>query len=257
MAVGDVVPELDGLPVSNVEDVHARPREASATVLLVKDHDLLAESLRIALTAEGIDVRLAPLSCRQDVIEAARQTRPSVVLLDLDLGAPIGDGGTLVQPLVDTAACVLVVTGTTRRSRVAASLAAGAIGFVAESRPLEELVASVRALSEGRPCGAQSAIRELGDRNELEAQVREDEAFATLTPREQMVPRGLWTEGPSPRSPRRASSAKARSGARSTQSSPSGTYDPKSKRWRSPGGPSGPACHFTDGPGASARALRF
>jgi two-component system nitrate/nitrite response regulator NarL len=112
-------------------------------VLLVEDHQLLAQSLSFALTAEGFRVDVAPLEDPVSVAKAAGRLRPQIVLLDLDLGAAIGDGRDLIGALRDGGARVLVVSGTEDRSRLADCLELGAVGVLSKSVPFERLVQAV------------------------------------------------------------------------------------------------------------------
>src|ERR1700742_656459 len=112
-------------------------------VLIVDDHELLAETLRLALTAEGYDVVVPSLS-PDEIFAAAQITAPDVVLLDLDLGAAGGAGCVLVEALAGGGARVAVVSGTTDRMRVAACLESGACGYVPKSAPLDDLLEAVR-----------------------------------------------------------------------------------------------------------------
>lgn len=117
-------------------------------VLIVDDHELLAESLRITLTADGYDVVVPPVR-PGDVYEAAANTPPDVVLLDLDLGEVGGDGASLVEGLAVGGAKVVVVSGTLDRFRVAACLESGACGYVSKAAPLDELLGAVRTAATG------------------------------------------------------------------------------------------------------------
>lgn len=117
-------------------------------VLIVDDHELLAESLRLTLSAEGYDVTVPPVG-PADVHEAAITSPPDVVLLDLDLGDAGGDGSVHVEALAVGGAKVIVVSGTPDRLRVAACLESGACGFVSKAAPLDELLAAVRTAAAG------------------------------------------------------------------------------------------------------------
>jgi DNA-binding NarL/FixJ family response regulator len=120
-------------------------------VLIVEDHELLAQSLHLALTAEGMASEVATLSSAEGLVEQVQTTRPDVVLLDLELGDPVGDGIPLVEPFVEAGARVVVVSGTTRRLRFAESVERGAYGFLPKSAPLDELVTAIHAAADGRP----------------------------------------------------------------------------------------------------------
>ena len=64
-------------------------------VAVIDDHRLLRASLAAALQAEGYVVVAPALSSLGDVIDVLATARPSVALLDLDLG-PFGSGEELL-----------------------------------------------------------------------------------------------------------------------------------------------------------------
>ncbi len=168
------------------------PRSA-VSVLVVEDHELLAETLRVALGSEGLRTELVAPASAQSVIAAVAQARPDLVLLDLDLGPPVRDGTVLVDRIVALGSTVLVVTGVTDRARVAAAVEAGAVGYLLKSAPFDRLLTVVREALAGRPV--------LGDaeRFELLALLRRRRdgerasraPFDRLSPREQQVLREL------------------------------------------------------------------
>ena len=172
----------------------ARPaRLQTATVLLVEDHPLLAQSLRLALTAEGLRAEIAPLTSGADVLACARRLHPDVVLLDLDLGPALGHGEELVADLVATGARVLVVTASADRTRQARCVEGGATGVVLKTQSLDELVRATAAATRGDSAGhaaqRHQLLREL--RRERRAERERREPFDRLTAREADVLRGL------------------------------------------------------------------
>ncbi len=166
---------------------------ARADVLLVEDHELLAQSLGAALTAEGVRVQVAPLTSRGELLDRVGRVRPRLVLLDLDLGPGIGDGADLIAPMTALGAVVLLVTGIEDRNRIAVAVESGAVGFVLKSQPFDELLAAVLAVLDGQ------AVLGQVERFELLAQLRRHRAenasrrapFERLTRREQQVLRAL------------------------------------------------------------------
>lgn len=162
-------------------------------VLLVEDHELLAQTLKVALASEDIASELVAPTSTRAVLSVVDQRRPSLVLLDLELGSPIGDGAALVRPIVTLGSAVLVVTGVTDLTRVAAAVEAGAVGYVAKSAPFDHLLEVVRESLAGRPVLAEA------ERFELLALLRRRRAgeetllapFRRLTPREKQVLRAL------------------------------------------------------------------
>ncbi|MGN6252129.1 MAG: response regulator [Marmoricola sp.] len=125
------------------------PRRSTATrVLLVDDHDLIAQSLALALGAEGYDASVADLHDRVRLVEQVRMAPPDLVLLDLDLG-PFGDGSTLVQPFREAGARVLVVSASTDVCRTGMALERGAVGVLDKRVAFDELLAGIRAAAWG------------------------------------------------------------------------------------------------------------
>jgi DNA-binding NarL/FixJ family response regulator len=120
-------------------------------VLLVEDHQLLAQSLSFALQAEGFRVDIDPLYDAVSIIETVRRIQPHIVLLDLDLGAGIGDGRELISAIRELGALVLVVSGSSDRVRLADCLGLGAVGVLSKTMPYERLVQAVVDVAAGRP----------------------------------------------------------------------------------------------------------
>jgi DNA-binding NarL/FixJ family response regulator len=162
--------------------------DQSVTVLVVEDHALLAQSLVIALNAEGCRARVADLIDQATLLRQVRTDRPGVVLLDLELGA-LGDGVDLVQPLTELGARVLVVSGTSDRLRLAETVERGAVGFLSKTVRFEQLLSTVLDVVAQRP------VLSTARRYELMAELRTARAarskslapFKLLTPRERTV----------------------------------------------------------------------
>jgi DNA-binding NarL/FixJ family response regulator len=164
------------------------PDQDAVAVLIVEDHTLLAQSLLIALNAEGCHAEVAELTDPATLLAQVRVSRPGVVLLDLDLGV-LGDGVDLVKPLTELGARVLVVSGTTDRRRLAETVERGAVGFMSKTVHFEQLLATVLDVVAQRP------VLSTAVRYELMAELRRARAtrskdlapFMTLTPRERAV----------------------------------------------------------------------
>lgn len=157
-------------------------------MLIVDDHELLAESLRVMLTAEGFEVVL-PAVDFASVYAAAEAAPPDVVLLDLDLGPQGGDGGALVESLAVGSARVVVLTGTSDQTRIAACLESGACGYLPKSTPLDALIEAVRVLAAGGSIlsDAERQDRLAALRRARTMRVQELAPFDQLTNRERYV----------------------------------------------------------------------
>jgi DNA-binding NarL/FixJ family response regulator len=111
------------------------------------------------------------------------------VVLDIHLGSAVGSGVDLITPLRQTGARVVMLTGETERAILAACLEAGALGWIAKSAFLVEVVASIEdALAGQSLIGRASREAMLGElrmeRNRVRSALSPLEA---LTRREQRV----------------------------------------------------------------------
>ena len=185
--------------------------------LLIDDHQLLAHSLGLALGFEGITCTIPELTDRDSLLGCVLQAAPALVLLDLDLGERVGNGATLVAPLVAAGCRVLVVSGSTDDDQICATLAAGAVGVVAKSAPFEELLATVLAVARGEEVmSASRAHRQARRRQEASGRAPgHARARSSGSPRARPRCCGYWPAArawppsrPHPWSPRRRCAAR-------------------------------------------------
>lgn len=161
-------------------------------VLIIEDHTLFAESLQLALSLEGYDVRTLALpevgGSMTTLRSAALRSNPRIVLLDLDLGR-FGDGMSLVAPLAQAGANVIVVTASTDRGRWGACVRQGARKILPKVSPLQEILSTVRKLHQGLPVMAPAELEALLDAWRSEREVTDDmrRRLELLTPREKQV----------------------------------------------------------------------
>ena len=149
-------------------------------ILVVEDHALVASGLRMGLEAEGHDVTASDGSDLPDPVDV------DVVLLDLNLG-PLGSGLDLM-PVFD-GATVVVLTGQTDTTELAAAYEAGAVAVLDKSIPFPKLVRQLEAIQRGDTTETDQRRHEIVGRRRTEAaeRVRRLEPFADLTSREQAV----------------------------------------------------------------------
>lgn len=158
-------------------------------VLIIEDHELVAETLAFALRQLGFQVETTSGPSENAVLHTAAQFKPDLILLDLELGDGLGSGVSLVGPLRSTGASVVVMTGVTERARLAAAVEAGAAGIVSKVGGFGDLVGAVRQFVDG------NALLTDYERQELLAELRASRSadrdrlrpFETLTGREQAV----------------------------------------------------------------------
>lgn len=121
-------------------------------IVILEDHVLFAESLELALSVEGYDVRRVVIPEQGQppgaLIAQVIRHRPRVVLLDLDLGR-FGNGEKLIQPMAVAGINVVVVTGSLDRARWGECVRFGARKVLAKSQPLNDILATVRRINQG------------------------------------------------------------------------------------------------------------
>ncbi|MEU4804448.1 response regulator transcription factor [Actinosynnema sp. NPDC023587] len=123
------------------------PRPGPIRVLLVEDHDMVAEAIGLALQRNPEVVVVAAVRSIATAREATARHRPDVVVLDRRL--PDGDGITAIPELCAAGARVLVLTGEAGAAVAARVVDAGGSGLVLKSARLEELAEAVRRVAEG------------------------------------------------------------------------------------------------------------
>lgn len=135
---------------------HAPPERGGATgvprrtrLLIVDDHDMFADSLRLALSAEAdLDVvgTAATLAQARNMVST---TAPDVVLLDHRLPDGLGVDSIADLKLLRPQANIVVLTAAAEDSMLVAATEAGCAGFILKTSPLDELVAAVRTAAAG------------------------------------------------------------------------------------------------------------
>ena len=116
--------------------------------MLVEDHIVLREGLRRSLEANGVSV-VAEVGDGNEVLLAARQCQPDVVLMDLSLPGQDGIAATrqLKQYLPDIP--VIILTMFADEDTVRAAFAAGAVGYLVKDCSTAEMVATVTTAALG------------------------------------------------------------------------------------------------------------
>ncbi len=165
-------------------------------VVLVDDHQLLAQSLSLALELEGVECTVAGLADRDALVREVVEQQPDLVLLDLDLGGAIGDGSTLMPAFVEAGRRVLVVSASTDPGQLSRAVELGAVGVVRKDVPFTRLLDAVLAAARGEQLmGEEERRRWCAEARRLRSRTAEALApFERLSAREAEVLHQL-TEG--------------------------------------------------------------
>lgn len=160
-----------------------------STIMIVDDHELIAQGLSLALRGEGIRVVQERTPDPAAVVPVARWHRVTLALVDLQFTSEEADGLALIRPLTDAGIRVLVLTASTDDAVFGQCLEAGAVGVLSKAAPFDSLLAGIDAARQG---GAVNSPRDREDmlsaatrrRQETEARTA---PFRGLTPRESEV----------------------------------------------------------------------
>jgi DNA-binding NarL/FixJ family response regulator len=171
--------------------------EDARRLLVVDDHEMLAQVLVRALRIEGISAARARSVEADGVLDEVREVRPDIVLLDLNLAS--GSALPLIAPLQALGSRVVMVTGEPDEVLLAECLEQGAIGVVSKASPFGELVEAVAAVVAGGSLVSTDEREDLlaGLRRHRKAEAARFAPFEQLTPRERQVLASL-VEGRSP-----------------------------------------------------------
>jgi two-component system response regulator DesR len=118
-------------------------------VLLADDQGLLLDALAAALDLQPDLHVVASVRSGDEVVAAARRTRPDVALLDVQM--PAADGLSVAARLRDELpGCrVVILTTFARAGYLHRADEAGAVGFIVKDAPLERIVDTVRRVHAG------------------------------------------------------------------------------------------------------------
>ncbi len=120
-------------------------------VLLADDQDLVRDGLRLILEAQE-DIRVvADVADGDAAVAAARETRPDVALLDIQMPCTNGlDAARAILGDPGLSTRVVMLTTFDRDEYLYAALAAGASGFLLKSSPRAHLLHAVRTAATGQ-----------------------------------------------------------------------------------------------------------
>jgi DNA-binding NarL/FixJ family response regulator len=163
-------------------------------VLIVDDHQMMAEGIRAALESEA-DIRVVGVAgTASDALTIATAMLPDVVLMDFRLPDRDGSQAALDVRAVVPGVAVVMLTGFGDDATLTKAIDAGCAGFVHKSADIETVVDAVRRARAGEP------VFSADDLSKLVRHLRGDTAplGADLTNRElevlQLLAEGVTTD---------------------------------------------------------------
>jgi DNA-binding NarL/FixJ family response regulator len=134
-------------------------------IVLADDHPVVRAGLRALLDQED-DLRiLGEAATPQEATRLAAETRPDLVLMDLQFGGMLtGVDATRAIRALPQAPAVLVLTNYDTDADILGAVEAGACGYLLKDAPPIELLAAVRAAAAGESALAPGITTRLLDR---------------------------------------------------------------------------------------------
>jgi DNA-binding NarL/FixJ family response regulator len=159
----------------------------NVSVLVADDQTLVrAGFVRLLESEPGIAV-VGEAADGLEALEAARRTRPDVVLMDIRMPRLDGLQATARLTAAQPGTRVVVLTTFDLDEYVFEALRAGASGFLLKDAPPDELVHAIRVVAAGEALLAPSVTRRLIAEFARTPVPRADDRLARLTPRERDV----------------------------------------------------------------------
>jgi DNA-binding NarL/FixJ family response regulator len=166
-------------------------------VLIIDDDDLMRAGLKSVLASDESVQVVGEIGDGREAVQATRQHRPDVVLMDIRM--PGLDGIAATREVLACSPDVRVVMLTTFEDDdyIFGALNAGASGFLLKRTRPEELIAAIHTIAAGDSLLSPSVTRRVIDRmaREPPVEVASNRRFESLTPRERevldLVARGL------------------------------------------------------------------
>lgn len=161
--------------------------DSEITVLLAEDHALFRQGLRELLDTAGLSV-IGEASDGVNAVRLARELRPDVVVMDLNMPRMDGIDATSEIMKSERPPVVLVLTVSTTNDDVLDAIAAGAAGYLLKDADADEIVGAVRAASAGSsplsPTIAGAVVRRV---REQSTHMEQPEDLLALSEREREI----------------------------------------------------------------------
>jgi DNA-binding NarL/FixJ family response regulator len=131
-----------------ISTVPERPAYSSLRVVIADDHPFYRRGLARLLRRTGIEV-VGEAPNGEAAIRAAAQTRPDLVIMDLNMPGLSGLDATRRLMERSPGSRVLMLSVSAQEVDVSNSILAGASGYVLKDEPGEEIIAAIEATASG------------------------------------------------------------------------------------------------------------
>ncbi len=119
-------------------------------VLIVDDHQLMRQGV-VALLLKAKDIRIVgEARDGQEAVEMAARVQPDVILMDIEMPRLNGLRATEQLTRDGTPARIIILSMRSDANDVREAMRSGAQGYLIKNSSREDLIAAIRAVSQGR-----------------------------------------------------------------------------------------------------------
>lgn len=130
-------------------------------VLIGHGNPVFCEGLgRLLADEEDIDV-LATAKDGEETVRKAKELRPDVVIIDIDMPKISGIEAVKQIKIVSPATAILMLSEYHYGTKMLPSLRAGALGYLLETSPLNELISAIHSVHQGEEVFAPKAAADI------------------------------------------------------------------------------------------------
>jgi DNA-binding NarL/FixJ family response regulator len=155
--------------------------------MLVEDHEVVREGLRMVLESTGDITVVAEASTASEAVANAAKARPDVIVMDVRLLEGNGIEATReIRSLVPRSR-VLMLTSFQDDEALFASIMAGAVGYLLKRVRSQELISAIRAVAGGQSLLDPAVTERVLEQVRRGPALGRDEKLARLTAREEQI----------------------------------------------------------------------
>ena len=169
-------------------------RASPLRVMLVDDHQVVREGIKLLLADNQDVVVCAEASTAREAVAIAARALPDVIVMDVRLSDGSGIEATRDIRAARPQTAVLMLTSFADDEALFASIMAGAAGYVLKQITGDELVRAIRAVGAGQSLLDPAVTTGVFDRLRKGKHLLGDEKLARLSPQEERI-LGLVAEG--------------------------------------------------------------
>jgi two-component system, NarL family, response regulator DevR len=156
-------------------------------VLVVDDHQVVRDGIRLLLNQAEDVVVCAEASSARDAVAVAAQALPNVIVMDVRLSDGSGIEATRDIRAARPQTAVLMLTSFADDEALFASIMAGAAGYVLKQIRGQELVRAIRSVGAGQSLLDPAVTKGVFDRLRKGKHLFRDERLARLSPQEERI----------------------------------------------------------------------